>query len=79
MQRRRDQQPVLRRIRQPALVICGANDAYYPVKRHEFMAEMIPFARLEVIEGAGHYPGLEQPDALTTLLKIWMRQPLVLR
>lgn len=79
MQRRRDQQPVLRRIRQPALVICGANDAYYPIKRHEFLAEMIPFAKLEIIEDAGHFPSLEQPDALTALLRSWMRQPLVLR
>ena len=79
MQRRRDQSATLRQIRQPALVICGAEDPIYPVRRHEFMAEMIPYSRLEVIEGAGHLPTLEQPEATLNILRGWMRQPLVLR
>jgi pimeloyl-ACP methyl ester carboxylesterase len=79
MQRRRDQSATLRQIRQPALVICGAEDPIYPVRRHEFMAEMIPYSRLEVIEGAGHLPTLEQPEATLNIVRGWMRQPLVLR
>jgi pimeloyl-ACP methyl ester carboxylesterase len=79
MQRRRDQSATLRQVRQPALVICGAEDPIYPVRRHEFMAEMIPYSRLEVIEGAGHLPTLEQPEATLNIVRGWMRQPLVLR
>lgn len=79
MQRRKDQQAVLRRIKQPALVICGAEDGKTPVKRHEFMAELIPYARLEVIDGAGHMPMLEQPQTVTSILQDWLRQPFVLR
>ncbi|SFL08308.1 alpha/beta fold hydrolase [Loktanella salsilacus] len=79
MQRRRDQSATLRQIRQPAMVICGAEDTIYPVRRHEFMAEMIPYSRLEVIEGAGHLPMLEQPEATLAVMRDWMRQPLVLR
>ncbi|MBO27678.1 MAG: alpha/beta hydrolase [Rhodobacteraceae bacterium] len=79
LQRRKDQQATLRKIKVPALVLCGAEDALCPVKRHEFMAELIPYAKLRVIEGAGHLPTLEQPDAVTDALRDWMGQPFVLR
>lgn len=79
LQRRKDQQATLRKIKVPALVLCGAEDALCPVKRHEFMAELIPYATLRVIEGAGHLPTLEQPDAVTDALRDWMGQPFVLR
>jgi pimeloyl-ACP methyl ester carboxylesterase len=49
------------------------------VRRHEFLAELIPYATLEIIENAGHVPSLENPDAVTAALRKWMRQPLVLR
>lgn len=79
MQRRKDQQPTLSQIAQPAVVICGEDDTIYPVKRHQFMSEMIPYAKLEVISGAGHLPTLEEPVATNIILRDWLRQPLVLR
>tara|TARA_R110002072_G_scaffold4170_2_gene29299 strand:- start:1811 stop:2521 length:711 start_codon:yes stop_codon:yes gene_type:complete len=79
LQRRRDQQATLRRCRVPTLVLCGAHDVLCPVKRHTFMAELIPFAELVVLENAGHLPTLEQPSETTAALRTWMRQPLVLR
>lgn len=79
LQRRKDQQSTLRQITQPATVICGRHDGQYHLKRHQFMAEMIPYAELEVIEGAGYLPSAEAPDALTDALQRWMKQPLVLR
>ena len=79
LQRRKDQQGTLRRIRQPVLILCGEHDSLTPVKRHEVMAELIPFARFVVIEGAGHLPPLEQPEAVTQALHDWLKQPLVLR
>jgi pimeloyl-ACP methyl ester carboxylesterase len=79
LQRRRDQQATLRQIRQPALVLTGAYDTITPVKRHEFMAELIPYAVLRVIEDAGHVPSLETPEELNELLREWLRMPLVLR
>jgi len=79
LQRRRDQQGMLRYITQPVLVMCGEYDSITPVKRHEFMAELIPDAKLEVISDAGHLPTLEQPQIVSRLLRTWMRQPLVLR
>ncbi|WP_375551722.1 alpha/beta fold hydrolase [Rhodophyticola porphyridii] len=72
LQRRSDQQAVLRRISVPALVLCGEYDALCPVRRHEFMADLIPRARLEIIAGAGHLPTLEQPKATTAALRRWL-------
>ena len=79
MQRRRDYQAEARRFKMPALVMCGAHDGAAPIKRHSFLADLIPYAKLSVIEGAGRLPTLEQPDATTDALMEWMRQPLVLR
>jgi pimeloyl-ACP methyl ester carboxylesterase len=72
LQRRQDQQAVLRRISVPALVLCGEYDALCPVRRHEFMADLIPRATLQIIEGAGHLPTLEQPIATTRALRTWL-------
>ncbi|QIE47109.1 alpha/beta fold hydrolase [Pseudohalocynthiibacter aestuariivivens] len=79
MQRRRDYQSVLRRCKTPALVLCGEHDGLTPIKRHKFMADLIPYAQLEVIGGAGHLPTLERPDETTQALRTWMKQPLVLQ
>ena len=79
LQRRRDQQPTLRRCKVPTLILCGAFDTLTPLKRHAFMADLIPYARLEVIEEAGHLPTLEAPEATTAALRVWLKQPFVLQ
>ncbi|MGB5865780.1 MAG: alpha/beta fold hydrolase, partial [Sulfitobacter sp.] len=72
LQRRKDQQATLRRCKVPTLILCGAHDGLYPPKRHEFMAELIPYAQLCVLEEAGHLPTLEQPDETTAALRKWL-------
>jgi pimeloyl-ACP methyl ester carboxylesterase len=79
MQRRKDQQATVRQIQQPTCVICGRHDGQYHLKRHEFLAELIQYAELEVIERAGYLPTLEAPDAVTDALRRWMGMPLILR
>lgn len=79
LQRRRDQQGTLRRCKVPSLVLCGEHDGLTPPKRHTFMAELIPYAELRIIEGAGHLPTLEQPAATTAALRDWLKQPFVLQ
>lgn len=74
VQRRRDYQAVLRKARQPALVLCSEHDHMMPVKRHELMAGLMAGAHLEVLAGAGHMPMLEQPDAVNHALYHWMQQ-----
>ena len=49
-------------IQAPTLVIHGSEDLI-PLESSAEWAEAIPNARLEVIEGSGHYPHLEAPDA----------------
>ncbi|MGR3503870.1 alpha/beta fold hydrolase [Pseudaestuariivita sp.] len=78
LQRRRDMQAAMRRCKAPAWMIAGSEDPLVPVKRMEFLAEFTPFSELKVIDGAGHFPSLETPDALTQVLSEWLRAPLVL-
>ena len=79
MQRRKDQQGTLRRCKVLALVLFGAYDTIAPVKRHEFMAELIPYAQLRVMDQSGHLPMLEQPEETTAALREWMTQTYTLR
>lgn len=72
MQRGKDQQAVLRKCKVPALVMCGEFDKINTVKRHSFMAELIPRAHLTVISGSGHLPTLEKPRQTTAALRDWM-------
>ncbi|MCP3972087.1 MAG: alpha/beta fold hydrolase [Rhodobacteraceae bacterium] len=75
LQRRPDQQGTLRKAKTPTLILCGEHDALCPIRRHEFMAHLMPNARLEVIAEAGHLPTLEQPNAVTDLLRHWLASP----
>lgn len=79
LQRRKDQQATMRKITQQTVVICGRHDGQFQLKRHEFLAELIPYAQLQVIDEAGYLPTLEAPDAVTALLQDWMTAPLMLR
>ncbi|MBB96878.1 MAG: alpha/beta hydrolase [Rhodobacteraceae bacterium] len=79
LQRRRDQQSTLRKCRVPALVLCGAHDTLAPIKRQEFMAELIHNATLTVIPEAGHLPMIETPDQVVAALRSWLSAPMVLR
>jgi pimeloyl-ACP methyl ester carboxylesterase len=53
------------KIRNPALVLCGALDQTTPPSGAQALSELIPGARYEEITDAGHCPMLEQPAALT--------------
>lgn len=58
----------LHRITVPTLIIWGAADGVVTTKYGKAFAAEIPGARFEVIEKAGHYPHLEQPDAFLKTL-----------
>ena len=72
MQRRPEQQRALSQLKVPALILAGAQDTALPVKRHEFLAELIGTAELRVIEGAGHVAPLEAPDEVTGAFRDWL-------
>ncbi|WP_309663277.1 alpha/beta fold hydrolase [Tabrizicola sp.] len=79
LQRRPDQQKTLRSSKVPALILAGAADTIVPVRRAEFLAGLMPSARLHVIEAAGHLPQLEQPEAVSKVLAEFLAGPLLLR
>ena len=72
LQTRPDQQATLSKYRGPSLVLCGRHDALCPVRRHELMATLLPNAELRVIEGAGHLPTLETPEAVNAAMRDWL-------
>ncbi|MFW5681140.1 MAG: alpha/beta fold hydrolase [Pseudomonadota bacterium] len=69
---RPDSLPSLSAIACPTLVLCGREDALTPPDKHAMMAEAIPRARLVVIEQCGHLAPIEQPQAVTALLRDWL-------
>ncbi|KUF10971.1 alpha/beta hydrolase [Pseudoponticoccus marisrubri] len=70
---RPDQCDTLRAYFGPALVLCGRDDRLCPVARHELMHDLLSNSVLEVIDGAGHLPTLEQPDRTTEALRRWLQ------
>lgn len=52
----------------PVLLIVGRHDLWSPVAQHEAMRRLLPDARLEIVEDAGHFAPLEQPDRVADLL-----------
>lgn len=46
----------------PVLLVVGRQDQWSPVSQHEDMLRILPDARLEIIENAGHFAPVEQPD-----------------
>jgi pimeloyl-ACP methyl ester carboxylesterase len=53
----------------PTLVITSSGDTLIPPEATSPMADQIPGARLEVIEGAGHLSNLEAPQEFARLLR----------
>jgi pimeloyl-ACP methyl ester carboxylesterase len=52
----------------PTLVLCGSRDRHnLPLSRA--LADILPNARLELIEGAGHVANLDQPGRFTQALE----------
>lgn len=58
----------------PVLVIAGSADKSTPVDLVRGLAEAIPGARFEVIDGAGHIPSIEQPEALAGLIANFLEE-----
>ena len=50
------------------LIVWGSEDAVVPTNSGALYAEKLPNARLEVLEGAGHWLELERPDDLARLI-----------
>ncbi len=56
--------PWLARIAVPTLVLWGASDGIVTPDYGRAMSALIPGARFQLIDRAGHHPELERPDAV---------------
>lgn len=57
----------------PMLLMTGRQDTWSPITQHEDIRALCPQARLEIIENAGHFAPVEQPDSVARLLAEWAR------
>lgn len=71
---RADSRPLLAEIGCPTLVLGGADDRLCPAALQQDMAARMPRARLCIVPGAGHFPGLEQPEAVNAALLELLRR-----
>ena len=67
-----DLRPLLATIRNPTLVMCGALDQTTPPALAREVAQAISGASYEEIEGSGHCPMLEQPEALVAAMGVFL-------
>ena len=74
MMSRPDATPTLGGIDVPTLVVVGAEDVLTPPSAARAMADAIPDARLETIDGAGHVSNLERPAAFNYVLGEFLEQ-----
>ncbi len=52
----------------PTLLVVGRQDQWSPVAQHQEMLALLPDARLEIVEDAGHFAPVEQPEAVARLV-----------
>lgn len=64
----------LSRITVPTLLLWGASDRVVSPAYGRAYAELIPRARFELIERAGHYPEIEQPEAFVERIVAFLKE-----
>jgi pimeloyl-ACP methyl ester carboxylesterase len=52
----------------PALIVWGRDDRVVPLECGERYQKALPHARLEIVDGAGHFVDMEQPERLAELV-----------
>jgi pimeloyl-ACP methyl ester carboxylesterase len=52
----------------PTMIVWGEEDGIIPVAHAYAAHELIPTSRLEILEGIGHFPHVEQPETFANLL-----------
>lgn len=67
-----DTTPYLHKIACATLIIHGRQDPFFSLEIHQEMASKIPNAQLTIIEDCGHMMPIEQPQAVSALLRLWI-------
>jgi pimeloyl-ACP methyl ester carboxylesterase len=63
----------LRPLDRPALVVWGAHDPYLPLGLAERQKEAFPRAEVAVLEGSGHWPFADDPEAVAKAVVPFLR------
>jgi len=66
--------PLLGGVATPALVVWGRDDRIVPLECGERYTKSLGQARLEIVEGAGHFVEMEKPEALASLVTRFVTQ-----
>jgi pimeloyl-ACP methyl ester carboxylesterase len=69
---RPDATDVLPTVRCPTLLLCGRQDGWSPLARHQAMAAQVHAAHLAVIEDCGHMAPMERPAEVAARLCEWL-------
>jgi pimeloyl-ACP methyl ester carboxylesterase len=59
----------------PTLVVWGRHDRIVPLECGERYVKALPQARLSIVEGAGHFVEMEQPEPLARLVRAFVTAP----
>jgi pimeloyl-ACP methyl ester carboxylesterase len=69
---RQDRRNSLASIQCPTLLTWGRDDEFAGIAHADLMASRMPRARLTVLDRCGHLPTLEQPAAVTDVVRAWL-------
>jgi pimeloyl-ACP methyl ester carboxylesterase len=69
---RPDRTDLLTTLRMPTLVLCGRQDSWSPLSRHEEMARLIKGSHLVGVPDCGHMSTMERPEAITAAMLAWL-------
>ncbi|MBU6384053.1 MAG: alpha/beta hydrolase [Verrucomicrobia bacterium] len=71
MLQRKETFSILPTIQAPTLVIHATQDRVFTLEEHQELTQKIPHAQLALVEDSGHMSPMEQPVAVTALLRYW--------
>ena len=72
----RDQAAALKPLNLPALVIWGKQDPYIPPDQAQKQKQAFPRARIEILDGSGHWPHIDNPKRVRELVVPFLRPTL---
>jgi pimeloyl-ACP methyl ester carboxylesterase len=70
---RPDAEAALATVTVPTLLLSATEDKWSPPAQHEEMLAYVPHARLVIVQNAGHFAPVEQPEAVAAALRAWLR------
>ncbi len=70
---RPDRTALLASLRLPTLLLCGHDDSWSPLARHEDMKRLIAGSTLVAVPECGHMSTMERPEAVSAAMIDWMQ------